>query len=110
MEKNQSSKAIDKKSAEIKIVNPECIKPKFSNYVQITHTPHEFTINFCYFDKLEIDQGKKNHLDAEVISRIVISPSFFPNVLNAFQANMKKYNESIESEIEKTKKQKGHKK
>jgi len=101
----KSSAKTDKtKSVKIEFTNLENIRPLYSNYVLITHTSHEFVINFCYVDKAKISKGENKKVPAECFSRVVISPSFLPNVIEAFKINQEKYNEHIQKEIKRMKK------
>jgi len=105
MAKAKSSAKTDKKKpVKIEFTNLENIRPLYSNYVLITHTVHEFVINFCYIDKAKISKGENKKVPAECFSRIVISPSFLPNIIEAFEINQKKYNEHIQKEMEMMKK------
>jgi hypothetical protein len=87
--------------AKIVITNIENIEPKYSNYVQISHSPHEFTITFCYIDPAKISTGEAPTVNAEAFSRIIVTPSLLPNIIQAFETNLNKYNESIKKELEK---------
>lgn len=91
----------------IEVVGLDNVKPEYSNYVQITHSPYEFVINFCYIDKAK--SGDKKTF-AEAVSRIVISPSLMPSIIKAFQVNFEKYNAKIKQEIEMIKKERRGKK
>jgi hypothetical protein len=84
----------------IEIKNVENVKPEYSNYVQISHSPHEFTITFCYIDSAKTVKGEVPKFFAEAFARVVISPSLLPNIIEAFEINLKKYNESIKKEFE----------
>ncbi len=92
------AKPIDTK---IEVTNVENINPQYSNYVQISHSPHEFIITFCYIDPAKIKKGEVPTVPAEAFTRIVISPSLIPIVINALGISLKKYNDSIKKELEK---------
>lgn len=86
--------------AKIEIINIENVKPEYSNHVQISHSPHEFTITFCFIDSATISKGETTKIPAEAFSRIVISPSLLPQIIEAFKINLKRYNEGIKKEME----------
>ena len=85
----------------IVITNMENIEPKYSNYVQIGHSAHEFMLTFSYIDPAKIIKGESPEVNAEAFSRIIIAPSLLPGIIKAFEINQKKYNASIKKELEK---------
>ena len=99
-----STKAEKVKEVKVEVTNLENIRPIYSNYVQIAHTPQEFVINFCYIDQQKMPKEEPQKVFAECFSRIIVSPSFLPNIIEALQINQKKYNENIQEIIEKIKK------
>lgn len=88
------------KIVKVEMTNSENIKPQYSNYVQISHTPNEFVINFCYVDQAKISNGDEPRAMAECFSRIVVSPTLLPSIINALKINQEKYNEGIKKNIE----------
>ena len=86
--------------AKIEITNIENVKTGYSNHVQISHTPHEFIITFCFIDSAKISKGEITNIPAEAFSRIIISPSLLPKIMKAFEINLKEYNEGIKKEME----------
>jgi hypothetical protein len=60
----------------------------YANFLVVSHSPHEFTLDFCQL--LPGDQGKVN---AEVVSRVRIAPTMVARVLNALNTNLSTYEE-----------------
>lgn len=88
------------KIVKIEMTNLENIKPQYSNYVQISHTPNEFVINFCYVDQVSISGGDDPRALAECFSRIVVSPTLLPGIISALKINQEKYDEGAKKNIE----------
>jgi len=93
---------MEKAEAKIVTSNIGDIQPKYSNFVAVSHTPNEFIITFCLIDPAKIAKGGTPVVEAEAFSRIIVSPTLLPNLINALSTNLKTYNESVKKELEKT--------
>lgn len=73
------------------------IEPKlgrvYSNYIQISHSPWDFTIRFADApsgsDAKELKQGIK--LKIPTVVDVVVVPTLIPGLIQALEANYKKY-------------------
>ena len=67
--------------------NDEELKGRYSNLIQISHSPEEFVMDFMY---LAPNSG-------QLVSRIVTSPGHMKRLLKAIQNNIEIYEKNIES-------------
>ena len=69
----------------------ENTKRAYSNYVQVTHTPHDFTLSFCEVsairddEKEEIAKSKKAY--APIHAEMVLPVSLIEPLIKAIQSN-----------------------
>lgn len=75
-------------------VPPDEQAGRYANFLTVWHSPHEFTLDFSALQPVTED----NVIDAQVVSRIRISPSLIFDVLRALNENMSKY-EAVFGEI-----------
>lgn len=59
----------------------------YANFLVVSHSPHEFTLDFCQLQPSQ-EAGKVN---AEVVSRVRIPPTMVGRVLNALNTNLANY-------------------
>lgn len=62
---------------------------EYANFLLVSHTPHDFTLDFCQLLPTK-ETGKVN---AEVVSRVRIPPTMVARVLNALNTNLANYEE-----------------
>ncbi|MCZ6835292.1 MAG: DUF3467 domain-containing protein [Planctomycetota bacterium] len=100
-----SSEAFTKEALEVR-AEPALLRGVFSNYALVSHTPHDFMINFC------VQYDGDTHLTA----RVMMTPMQIRRLSKAIEGNIEKYEERF-GEIEEkapaqhaTTKKIGHKK
>ena len=73
-------------------VNDELRHGVYANFLVVSHSPHEFTLDFCQVMPRSDSSGT---VTAEVVSRIKIAPTMVGRVLNALNTNMTNYEEKF---------------
>lgn len=74
---------------QVQVVVPDAQKHgTYANFLVVSHTAHEFTLDFC-----QLLPGEQGTLKAEVVSRVRIAPTMVGRVLNALNSNMSNYEE-----------------
>ncbi len=64
----------------------------YANFLVVSHSPHEFTLDFCQV----MPRGDQTEaVNAEVVSRVKIAPTMVGRVLNALNTNMSNYEEKF---------------
>ena len=59
----------------------------YANFLVVSHSAHEFTLDFC-----QIVPGQKGEkVKAEVVSRVKIAPTMVGKVMRALNTNMTSY-------------------
>jgi hypothetical protein len=95
---NKQLKKIGDEPQEIKIASqPDISRGVYSNVALIRHTPNEFVIDFL----LQFDGT------AQLVSRVIMSPSHMRAFKNAIDENLKKF-EDIHGKDSATKKPNSH--
>lgn len=61
----------------------------YANFLVVSHSPHEFTLDFCQL----LPAGEAGKVNAEVVSRVRIAPTMVGRVLNALNTNLSNYEE-----------------
>ncbi|MEX1179082.1 MAG: DUF3467 domain-containing protein [Nitriliruptor sp.] len=75
---------------QVQVVVPDEQKHgEYANFLVVSHSPHDFTLDFCQLMPAK-EQGKVN---AEVVSRVRIPPTMVARVLNALNTNLTNYEE-----------------
>ena len=92
--------AVDDKGGERKIPyelpsydeQPEAI---YANHVIVSHTQSEFNLFFSRINPIvtnnQIPKGKTAKLD--IVARIILPPKIMPDLIKAFESNLKKFEE-----------------
>ncbi len=65
----------------------------YANFLVVSHSPHDFTLDFCQL----VPSGEKGKVNAEVVSRVRIAPTMVGRVLNALNTNLSSYEERFGS-------------
>jgi hypothetical protein len=67
---------------------PEDIKlGTYANFLVVSHSPHEFTLDFC-----QVLPGRENaKVKAEVVSRVKVAPTVVGKIIRALNTNMTAY-------------------
>ena len=65
------------------LVNPEVNKGVYSNVAVVHHTANEFLIDFI------LQFGK----EAQLVSRVILSPSHMESLKKAIESNLERYNQ-----------------
>lgn len=63
----------------------------YANCLAVSHSPHEFTLDFCQF----IPGGDADRVQAEVVSRVKIPPTMVGKVIRALNTNMTAYEDKF---------------
>ena len=66
----------------------------YANFLVVSHSPHEFTLDFC---QVMPRTGAEGTVTAEVVSRVKIAPTMVGRVLNALNTNMANYEDKFGS-------------
>ncbi len=64
----------------------------YANFLVVSHSPHEFTLDFC-----QLLPGPGGKVNAEVVSRVKIAPTLVGRVIQALNTNMTGYEEKYGS-------------
>lgn len=79
---------------QVNIVVPDDEKKgTYSNFLVVSHSPHEFTLDFCQLQP----SGEQGQVKAEVVSRVQIAPTMVGRVLQALNTNLSNYEEKFGS-------------
>lgn len=83
-----------RKQQQVQVVVPDEVKHgEYANFLIVSHSAHEFTLDFCQRMPAR-EQGKVN---AEVVSRVRIAPTMVAQVLNALNTNLAGYEDRFGS-------------
>jgi hypothetical protein len=78
----------ERQQQKVNVVVPDDVKHgEYSNFLLVSHSPHEFTLDFCQL----LPSGEKGRVNAEVVSRVRIAPTMVGRVLNALNTNLSNY-------------------
>ena len=73
---------------QVQVVVPDDEKyGDYANFLVVSHSPHEFTLDFCQLQP----SGEPGKVNAEVVSRVRIAPTMVGRVLNALNTNLSNY-------------------
>lgn len=61
----------------------------YANFLVVTHSPHEFTLDFCQL----LPSGEAGRVNAEVVERMRIAPTMVARVIQALNTNLNAYEE-----------------
>jgi hypothetical protein len=61
----------------------------YANFLVVSHSPHEFTLDFCQI----MQGGEPGETKAEVVSRVRVAPTLVGKVISALNTNMTNYEE-----------------
>ena len=62
----------------------------WANFAAVSHSPHEFTIDF-----IRLDYQTQNPTKGVVVQRVNMSPLFVQQLIGALSDNLEKYAQSI---------------
>ena len=60
----------------------------YANFLAISHSPHEFTLDFC-----QVMPSSDGTVSAEVVNRIRVAPTMVGKMIQALNTNMTGYEE-----------------
>jgi hypothetical protein len=63
----------------------------YANFLVVSHSPHEFTLDFCQI----LPGGKGGKVKAEVISRVKVAPTMVGKIIRALNTNMTGYEDKF---------------
>ena len=73
---------------QVQVIVPDDAKHgEYANFLVVSHSPHEFTLDFCQLQP----SGEPGKVNAEVVSRVRIAPTMVGRVLNALNTNLSNY-------------------
>jgi hypothetical protein len=76
------------------LVRPEDMGGVWANFARVSHTEHEFTIDFTRLDRTQ------NPVQGVVVARVNVSPLFITQLIDALQQNWEKYaNKAMPKEV-----------
>jgi hypothetical protein len=79
-----------RQNPQVNVSVPDDVKRgEYANLLLVSHSPHEFTLDFCQL----LPSRGKGQLNAEVVSRVRIAPTMVAQVLNALNTNLSNYEE-----------------
>lgn len=77
---------------QIQVVVPDEEKHgEYANFLVVSHSPHEFTLDFCQL----LPSGEAGKVNAEVVSRVRIAPTLVGRVMQALNTNMSGYEDKF---------------
>ena len=59
----------------------------YANFLVVSHSPHEFTLDFCQV----LPGGEPGKPRAEVVSRLKVAPTMVGKIIRALNTNMTAY-------------------
>ena len=71
------------------VVSDEVKYGDYANFLVVTHSPHEFTLDFCQL----LPSGEATRVNADVVERIRIAPTMVARVIQALNTNLSAYEE-----------------
>jgi len=78
----------ERQQQKVNVVVPDEVKHgEYANFLLVSHSPHEFTLDFCQL----LPSGEKGKVNAEVVSRVRIAPTMVGRVLSALNTNLSNY-------------------
>jgi hypothetical protein len=75
------------------VVNDDVKYGDYANFLVVTHSPHEFTLDFCQL----LPSGEPGRVNADVVQRMRIAPTMVARVINALNTNLNAYEEKYGS-------------
>ena len=81
-----------RQQAQIRVVVDDEVKHgEYSNFLVVTHGPHDFTLDFCQL----LPSGEQGIVNAEVVSRVRIAPTMVGQVLRTLNTNLSNHEEKF---------------
>ena len=59
----------------------------YANFLVVSHSPHEFTLDFCQL----VPTGQADKVVAEVVARVKVAPTLVGKIITALNTNMTNY-------------------
>ena len=59
----------------------------YANFLVVSHSPHEFTLDFCQL----LPSGQADRVNAEVVTRVKVAPTLVGKIMRALNTNMTGY-------------------
>jgi hypothetical protein len=82
----------DKSNHQIQIQVDDAIKHGvYSNFLVVSHSAHEFTLDFCQI----MPGGDGSGVKADVVTRVKIAPTMAGKIIRALQTNMASYEDKF---------------
>lgn len=63
----------------------------YANFLVVSHSPHEFTLDFCQV----MPGGKEGKVQAEVVGRVKVAPTMVGKIIRALNTNMTNYEDKF---------------
>jgi hypothetical protein len=59
----------------------------YANFLVVSHSPHEFTLDFCQV----MPGGEQKAVQADVVTRVKVAPTMVGKIIRALNTNMTNY-------------------
>lgn len=63
----------------------------YANFLVVSHSPHEFTLDFCQI----MPGGDPSSVQAEVVTRVKVAPTMVGKIIRALNTNMTNYEDKF---------------
>jgi hypothetical protein len=64
---------------------------EYANFLVVSHSAHEFTLDFCQV----LPGGDGQRVQADVVSRVKVAPTMVGKILRALNVNMSQYEDAF---------------
>jgi hypothetical protein len=82
----------DKPSQQIQIQVDDAIRHgAYSNFLVVSHSAHEFTLDFCQV----MPGGDGSDVKADVVTRVKVAPTMVGKIIRALNTNMASYEDKF---------------
>lgn len=63
----------------------------YANFLVVSHSPHEFTLDFCQI----LPGGEQGKVQADVVTRLKVAPTMVGKIIRALNTNMTAYEDKF---------------
>jgi Protein of unknown function (DUF3467) len=67
----------------------------YANLVVVSHSAHEFTLDFCEVRPQGLEAGLQGEVQGDVVARVRVAPTLVESVLQALQSNVEAYEDQF---------------
>ncbi len=72
-------------------INDELKHGTYANFLVVSHSAHEFTLDFCQV----LPGGDSDAVQADVVSRVKVAPTMVGKIIRALNTNMTAYEDKF---------------